>query len=400
MGTAFNATTVALSAATTMMFCLFLCERTERGIITVIDRRVERELLNRFEVVDANLTPFLSAVQAANQTTLDAVAAHGERQLNAWSQALVALQQQAEAQQQWQSQVFAATLEKFEQRINANEQNRENTLAKAITALASHSQDHHEQINASVERVAGLQDAFAQVATSLSGVMQGEQEMVHLQAQLADNLRLLRETQQIDQVLARIDRRHPLADRPQPVDRRRGGRRRVPNGRLERDGSLTQGVDREDEFGAITLATKFFAQVPRRLSSLSACCSSSIRPTAETVARCGQGWLERIDGYPVLHLKGTPYEIGYQHGALLKQDVRANLEYLVNVKGATPVKIGPAAAVAAGCDRGDRQSAVASRSAQIFRRNGRHWPPPPNLTSKTCGWAISFPRCSIVAASR
>ena len=63
--------------------------------------------------------------------------------------------------------------------------------------------------------------------------------------------------------------------------------------------------------------------------------------SAETVARCGQGWLERIDGYRVLHLKGTPYEIGYQHGALLKQDVRANLDYLVNVKGATPVKIGP-----------------------------------------------------------
>jgi hypothetical protein len=62
---------------------------------------------------------------------------------------------------------------------------------------------------------------------------------------------------------------------------------------------------------------------------------------AETVARCGQGWLERVDGYPVLHLKGTPYEMGYQHGALLKQDVRENLEYLVNVKGATPLKIGP-----------------------------------------------------------
>ena len=159
------------------------------------------ELLNRFEVVDANLTPFLSAVQAANQTTLDAVAAHGERQLNAWSQALVALQQQAEAQQQWQSEAFAATLEKFEQRVAENDEHRENKLAKAINALATHSQDHHAQINASVERVAGLQDAFAQVATSLSGVMQGEQEMIQLQAQLADNLRLLRETQQIDQVL-------------------------------------------------------------------------------------------------------------------------------------------------------------------------------------------------------
>ncbi|HTU26885.1 MAG TPA: MotA/TolQ/ExbB proton channel family protein, partial [Pirellulales bacterium] len=132
MGTAFNATTVALSAATTMMFALFLCERTERGIVTEIDRRAERELLNRFEVVDANLTPFLSAVQAANQTTLDAVAVHGERQMNAWSDALVALQQQAEAQQQWQAQVFAATLEKFEQRVNENEQNREQMLSKAI----------------------------------------------------------------------------------------------------------------------------------------------------------------------------------------------------------------------------------------------------------------------------
>ncbi len=201
MGTAFNATTVALSAATTMMFCLFLCERTERGIITAIDRRAERELLNRFEVVDANLTPFLSAVQAANQTTLDAVAAHGERQLNAWSQALVALQQQAEAQQQWQSQVFAATLEKFEQRVTENDQNRENKLATAIDGLAAHSRDHHALIDASVQRVAGLQDTFAQVASAMSGIMQGEQQMVELQAHLSDNLRLLRETQQIDQVL-------------------------------------------------------------------------------------------------------------------------------------------------------------------------------------------------------
>ena len=83
----------------------------------------------------------------------------------------------------------------------------------------------------------------------------------------------------------------------------------------------------------------------RQLFAFSLVCgwllAATLAARAETVARCGQGWLERIDGYPVLHLKGTPYEIGYQHGALLKQDVRANLDYLVNVKGATPVKIGP-----------------------------------------------------------
>ena len=63
---------------------------------------------------------------------------------------------------------------------------------------------------------------------------------------------------------------------------------------------------------------------------------------AETVARCGEGWLEVIDGYPVLHLKGTPYEMGYQHGALLRDHVRENLEYVLKVRGDVPlVSLGP-----------------------------------------------------------
>jgi len=49
----------------------------------------------------------------------------------------------------------------------------------------------------------------------------------------------------------------------------------------------------------------------------------------QTVARCGQGWLELIDGYPVLHLKGSPYEMGYQHGALLKQSIHENFHNIL-----------------------------------------------------------------------
>jgi isopenicillin-N N-acyltransferase like protein len=56
------------------------------------------------------------------------------------------------------------------------------------------------------------------------------------------------------------------------------------------------------------------------------------RAKAETVARCGQGFLEEVDGYRVLHLKGAPYEMGYQHGALLKDHIQANVDYLFNVK--------------------------------------------------------------------
>ncbi len=64
---------------------------------------------------------------------------------------------------------------------------------------------------------------------------------------------------------------------------------------------------------------------------------------AQTVARCGQGWLEKVDGYHVLHLKGTPYEMGYQHGALLKDHVRQNLQTLFvdKARNATLVEVGP-----------------------------------------------------------
>jgi hypothetical protein len=53
----------------------------------------------------------------------------------------------------------------------------------------------------------------------------------------------------------------------------------------------------------------------------------------ETVARCGQGFLELVDGYPVLHVKGTPYEMGYQQGTLLKEHIRQSVHYLLEVKG-------------------------------------------------------------------
>src|SRR6476620_6999734 len=53
---------------------------------------------------------------------------------------------------------------------------------------------------------------------------------------------------------------------------------------------------------------------------------------AEIVARCGQGYLETIDGYRVLHLKGNPYEMGYQQGTLLSDDCKSLFQYLFEGK--------------------------------------------------------------------
>lgn len=78
--------------------------------------------------------------------------------------------------------------------------------------------------------------------------------------------------------------------------------------------------------------------LPAFLVSLSLLLSATFA-SAETIARCGEGWLEEINGYPVLHLKGTPYEMGYQQGALLKELVRSNLQNIVALEEDNTVEV-------------------------------------------------------------
>ena len=62
----------------------------------------------------------------------------------------------------------------------------------------------------------------------------------------------------------------------------------------------------------------------------------------KTLAREGAGWLEDIDGYLVLHLEGTHHEMGVQHGKMLRDKIRQNVEFVIHEKGEEPVaKIGP-----------------------------------------------------------
>jgi isopenicillin-N N-acyltransferase like protein len=72
--------------------------------------------------------------------------------------------------------------------------------------------------------------------------------------------------------------------------------------------------------------------------------SAGVSADERTIARCGDGWLEEIGGYPVpvLHLKGSPYELGYQHGVLLRERVRSNMANILKLGAeATLVEVGP-----------------------------------------------------------
>lgn len=53
---------------------------------------------------------------------------------------------------------------------------------------------------------------------------------------------------------------------------------------------------------------------------------------ADILSKEGSGYLEQQNGQNVLHLKGTPYERGYQHGSLLKEQIHRNIATYLSKK--------------------------------------------------------------------
>jgi hypothetical protein len=74
------------------------------------------------------------------------------------------------------------------------------------------------------------------------------------------------------------------------------------------------------------------AAEPAEKSAAAISPAPDISSDRKVIARCGKGFLEEVGGHKVLHIAGTPYEMGYQHGVLLKDNVSSMVRYLLDVK--------------------------------------------------------------------
>ncbi|WP_373653461.1 C45 family autoproteolytic acyltransferase/hydolase [Schlesneria sp. DSM 10557] len=111
-------------------------------------------------------------------------------------------------------------------------------------------------------------------------------------------------------------------------------------------------ISRRSAILQLALVALIVSSSVRPLRAQSAPAEQREQQAALTIARCGQGWLETIDGYPVLHLKGTPYEMGFQHGALLREHCRQNMKAILVDKAEEvklvdfgPIKVTPRTAI-------------------------------------------------------
>ncbi len=230
MGQAFNTTTTALAAAMSMMFALFMCERIEKGYLHQIDRLVDRELLNRFEIKDSNLTPFLSSIKDANDEALAMIASTLEKHTDVWLSAFSGILEKFDERQQQEGQAWKnvltvlnarheamesqrqtdyqkqiedwkQTLHLLEQRHEKLDQERENRLNGLVVTLDQRQQTLIQQMEGAFEKAISFREGVTEMVQSLHHIQKDESRLVEVQTTLAKNLRLIHETQKIDDAL-------------------------------------------------------------------------------------------------------------------------------------------------------------------------------------------------------
>ena len=201
MGTAFNTTSVALIAAMTMMFSLFVCQRIERNLLRAVDRLVDRELLRRFEFkIRASRPSYRHSHRPTKKHSRRSIPRCSGRSRFGWPPSIRSFNDSTTANST-SFRTGSAVLEAFDQRHEAHDLSLHDQLRQSIVLVDSRHETQFAQIQALLERAVGARDDFAAFLKTLDEISRGEGRLLELQESLSENLRVLHETQQIDKAL-------------------------------------------------------------------------------------------------------------------------------------------------------------------------------------------------------
>jgi biopolymer transport protein ExbB/TolQ len=221
MGKAFNATTIALASAMCMMFAQFVCEWIERTIVHSVDRTAENDLLNRFETKDADLAPFLRVVKEANDESLQLIAGNLTQQTAAWTTAFNALLNKFDQRQQHESNAWTQALDVLNHRHEEYDVVREERLRQLVDLIDERQERFMDHVQTTLEKAVSIRDDLAGMFETLHSIGRGEGRLVELQSTLAENLRVIHETRQIEDALHGLTGAiHLLTARHQPDGRK------------------------------------------------------------------------------------------------------------------------------------------------------------------------------------
>ena len=176
---AFDATAVALALAMMLMFAYYLTERTESRLLHAVDDAVDELLLHRFAREKNAESPFAAPIE----------------------QAIGELTRQAGSLIDAQAKLWADALAKTAAQTNALLERHHQAFALGLASMQQESQRQAGTLHASTQQLAGVEQALAENARLLASIVEQGSALAPLQASLAENLTVLRQTQGLDEAL-------------------------------------------------------------------------------------------------------------------------------------------------------------------------------------------------------
>lgn len=220
LGTAFNTTTVALAASMILMFSTFLCERFEDGVLTTIDRRVESGLLNRFETDDRHKTvdPLIASVRTVHEEAIREITLLIHQQLDLWKDSLNTVFEHFETRQQHELRNWEHCLHLLQKKHDALKQEQDDRLNQTLVLIEKQQSHQISELRATISNAMSIREDVSELTNALRNITSGERRLIKLEAKLADNLRLLKETGQLDGAMHGLTAAiHLLTARSQPL---------------------------------------------------------------------------------------------------------------------------------------------------------------------------------------
>jgi hypothetical protein len=194
---AFDATAVALSLTMVTMFLTSLVEKQEQSLLETVDDLVERLLAHRWQREDHG--PALALVQQCTQGVMAAVEGVVTKQAELWAAAMNEPERRAmQAHERLLQQLAAALKNAFEgtqqahaQRLAALEQQSVQGSAQLLQQLAGLAASVRDTSREQQESLARVATSISEQAAVLGKIQKDEENLVHLQAVLHQNLAAL-----------------------------------------------------------------------------------------------------------------------------------------------------------------------------------------------------------------
>lgn len=189
---AFDTTALALSLSIVLMFLQYVVREVETQLLTVVDRRVEDELVGRFQIPGSATDPNVGAIKRMSEDVLKSVDELTERQAEIWSTALSATQRQwSDALQNTSTSVQSNLQTLLSEAMAAHAE----ALTVAEQNAVQRGADRWDDIRRGMEQQASLLgaqlEAISQQGDLMLRVLDATGEVQNLEAALNQNLSAL-----------------------------------------------------------------------------------------------------------------------------------------------------------------------------------------------------------------